>query len=132
MVSWDDFDDDQRNKLFYSQIACLKSDAEKLKEELRAYQINRTEQVEAYSTDIREQREKLEDLWKSVNDAIRTSHDSDVITGFKDTHENVEGSLNLQYRDQPELSRMVLSKSSLLLVNIKNCINLRISDLLHS
>ena len=114
MVSWDDFDDDQRNKLFYSQIACLKSDAEKLKEELRAYQINRTEQVEAYSTDIREQREKLEDLRNSVNNVMRTSHDSDVITGFKDTHESVEGSLNLQYRDQPELSRMVLSKSSLL------------------
>lgn len=92
----------------------MKNNAEKLKEELKAYQITSTEQVEAYCADIREQREKLEDLWKSVNDAMRRSHDSDVITGFKDTLENLEGSLNQPYRHQPELSRMVISKSSFL------------------
>ena len=92
----------------------MKNNAEKLKEELKAYQITSTEQVEAYCVDIREQREKLEDLWKSVNNAMRRNHDSDVITGFKDTLENLEGNLNQPYRHQPELSRMVLSKSSFL------------------
>lgn len=68
------------------------------------------EKLEAYNTGLRGQRDKLEDLWMSVNDELKTSHDTAVIEEYKNVLVKVASSQSIQYEDkQPSFIKTTLS-----------------------
>lgn len=89
----------------------MNENAEKLKEGLRDYQIQHTEKVEAYSTGLRDQRDGLEDLWKTVSDMMRTYHDTEIVKECKSITDTIESAQDVTYEAQPDILKMILSKS---------------------
>lgn len=70
--------------------------------------------MEAYSTGLRQQRDRLENLWRSVGDGMRMSHDTEVITLFKSTSEKIESCKIILYEEHPDLPKMILSENTCL------------------
>ena len=60
----------------------MRESGDKVKEDLRDYQRRCTEKVEASSKQLRDERDKLENLWKSVRSELSSSHDADIITEY--------------------------------------------------
>ena len=62
----------------------MRESGDKVKENLRDYQTRCTEKVEASSKQLRDERDKLENLWKSVRirSELSNSHDADIITEY--------------------------------------------------
>lgn len=54
-----------------------------MKEELRCYQKRCTEKVENMSGQLRDTRDTLESLWKSVTDELRQTRDAEIITEYR-------------------------------------------------
>lgn len=67
--------------------------------------------MEAYSTDIREQRDQLEDLWRSTEYELRTRHDTEIVTEVRKISVKIESGKTLLYNEQPDLCKLIIVKA---------------------
>lgn len=72
-----------------------------LKEELRTYQRRCTDEVEAFSGQLRDERDRLDNVWKSVTDELRDTHDADVIPEYERKALELKAALPENYEDWP-------------------------------
>ena len=93
----------------------MRNSGDKVKEDLRDYQRRCTEKVEASSKQLREERDKLENLWKSVRSELSNSHDADIITEYAKKKKTLNAAFPVVYADLAiNPFSIVLAKASLL------------------
>ena len=99
----------------------MRESGDKVKGDLRDYQTRCTEKVEASSKQLRDERDKLENLWKSVRSELSNSHDADIITEYARKKKTLNASFPVVYDYLAiEPFSIVLAKASSLTVKSLN------------
>ena len=99
----------------------MRESGDKVKEDLRDYQTRCTEKVEASSKQLRDERDKLEDLWKSVRSELSSTHDADIITEKAERKTKLKAAFPEKY----EPFSIVIAKASSMtgkLLNLRGCL----------
>lgn len=82
-----------------------------MKEQLEAHQKCLTNEVEVYSSELRDKRDQLDSTWRSTSKELQMSTATEVITKHKALEQKIVLAQPCQYSPVPQLSEMVLAKA---------------------
>ena len=83
---------------------------QEIKKKLSEYQQQCTLTVEEYSADLREKRDKLEDVWSTLNKRKRGMRDTDVVNDFVSMQTVIDSCPTVRFANRPQLPRMAYIK----------------------
>ena len=85
-----------------------------LKAELKEYQQRCLKQVEEYSTELRDQRDSIEQTWRSTTKKLSDATSSEIVAKYDKLDEKLDSIIPAEYEPKPKLPKMLYFRSAAL------------------